>query len=141
MSRSGYTEDDGDSYYPVWFWRQAVRRAIDGKRGQVFLREMIEALDAMPEKRLIAGELEYNGNVCALGAVCRKRGLDLRYSGSLGNANLASFFNIACALVREIEYMNDEWLGGVTPEQRWQKMRAWAVENLIQEESGVNDAR
>ena len=133
MSRSGYADEDSEDY-PVVFWRQAVQRAIDGKRGQAFLREMIEALDAMPEKRLISGYLEYNGNVCALGAVCRKRGLNLKGWEAFEAPNLARSFNIANALVREIMYMNDEAFWNVTPEQRWEKMRAWAVENLIKDD-------
>ncbi len=138
MSRSGYAQDDGDSYYPVWLWRQAVQRAIDGKRGQVFLREMIEALDALPEKRLISGELEYGGNVCALGAVCRKRELNLKGWDASETLHLAHSFNIANALVREIMYMNDEAFGNATPEQRWQKMRAWVVEKLTKDDSRLS---
>lgn len=43
-------------------WRGAVASAIRGKRGQAFLREMLAALDAMPEKRLIAGSLVFDGH-------------------------------------------------------------------------------
>ncbi len=142
MSRSGYDDGD-DGEYSVWLWRQAVSRAIKGKRGQAFLREMIEALDAMPEKRLFNGALESeeDGSVCALGAVVRKRGLDLPKLNYASNEYLADSLHISRALVCEIEYLNDEQLRRVTPEDRWVKMRAWAVENLVQDGAGGNDAR
>jgi hypothetical protein len=38
---------------------------------------LVAALDAMPDKRLIAHELRKNGEVCALGSVGAARGLDL----------------------------------------------------------------
>jgi hypothetical protein len=67
MSRSGY--QDYTDQWEVIRWRGAVRSAIRGKRGQAFLREMLAALDALPDKRLIRNELEVNGEYCALGAV------------------------------------------------------------------------
>lgn len=57
MSRSGYYEDYEHDWYQI-MWRGAVKRAIRGKRGQAFLREMLTALDALPEPRLIAEKLE-----------------------------------------------------------------------------------
>ena len=141
MSRSGYGDDDTEEC-PVWFWAQAVKRAIHGKRGQSFLREMIEALDAMPKKRLIKDEIEEDGNVCALGAVARKRALDLMKLNELGNRDVAHEFGISFALTCEITYLNDEEFWRATPEQRWQKMREWAIKNLDQHESkGGNDGR
>ena len=51
MSRSGYTDEcDGWEFVR---WRGAVNSAIRGKRGQAFLNEMVTALDAMQEKRLL----------------------------------------------------------------------------------------
>lgn len=56
MSRSGYS-DDLDSWSMIR-WRGAVTSATRGARGQAFFREMLAALDAMPEKKLIADDLE-----------------------------------------------------------------------------------
>ena len=66
MSRSGYTDEcDG---WELVRWRGAVNSAIRGKRGQAFLNEMVTALDAMQEKRLVSGLLETgDGDCCALG--------------------------------------------------------------------------
>lgn len=76
MSRSGYTDDDCDNTLNLY--RGTVQRAIRGKRGQAFLRELAAAMDSMPVKELIANELVApNGQVCAIGAVCQARGLDV----------------------------------------------------------------
>lgn len=60
MSRSGYVDDMGDQWAMIRY-RGAVSSAIRGRRGQAFLREMLAALDAMPEKRLISGALVFDG--------------------------------------------------------------------------------
>lgn len=60
MSRSGYVDDMCDQWALIRY-RGAVSSAIRGKRGQAFLREMLAALDAMPEKRLISGVLVFDG--------------------------------------------------------------------------------
>lgn len=135
MSRSGYT-DDGDN---LAMWRGQVASAIRGRRGQAFLREMVEALDAMPEKRLILHELRKDGEVCALGSVGAKRGIEMEKLDPEDTRSLSTAFGIAHQLVAEIEYMNDEyndfkWIGNtrieITPEERWRNMRAWAMKNI-----------
>ncbi len=57
MSRSGYC-DDIDDPLALGRWRGQVKSATRGQRGQKLLREMLAALDAMPEKRLVSGALE-----------------------------------------------------------------------------------
>ena len=129
MSRAGYSDDI--DHWALIRWRGQVASAMKGKRGQAFLRELIDALDAMPEKRLIAGELQEGGNVCAIGSVGARRGLDMSGLDPHDPETLSGAFGIAHQLVREIEFMNDEavcW--NETDEQRWSRMRAWAVENL-----------
>ena len=79
MSRHGYTEDepwDVADMLRQAGWRQAVRNAIKGKRGQAFLRELRDALEAMPVHELAAQSFTRGGEVCALGSVMLKRGLD-----------------------------------------------------------------
>jgi hypothetical protein len=56
MGRHGYT-DDSDDVLDLGRWRAQVSSAIRGKRGQRFLRDVIRALDALPEKRLIKNDL------------------------------------------------------------------------------------
>jgi hypothetical protein len=69
MNRSGYDEDSCLDQWSHIRWRGQVASAIRGKRGQTFLHELADALDAMPEKRLIAHELQEGANVCAIGSV------------------------------------------------------------------------
>jgi hypothetical protein len=132
MNRAGYSDD-------VWGlelgrWRGQVASAIRGKRGQAFLRELIEALDALPEKRLIAHDLQSGNNVCAIGSVGLKRGVDMTALDPDDPETIANTFGIAHQVVREIEYMNDEAYWNDTPEHRWERMRAWAVANLKREQ-------
>ena len=132
MSRAGYT-DDIDSQEAQWAsirWRGQVMSAIKGKRGQAFLRELIEAMDAMPEKKLIAHELHHDGAVCAIGSVGVRRGLDMSALDPEDPGPIAAAFGIAEQMVREIEFMNDEAWYGSDPEGRWRFMRNWAESNL-----------
>ena len=130
MTRSGYSDDYGEDPLVHGRWRAQVASAIRGKRGQAFLRELIEALDELPEKRLITNDLEHAGNVCAIGSVGLKRGIDMSNLDPEDPYPIARAFGIAPQMVMEIEYMNDEGYYHQTPEQRWKFMRDWAVSNL-----------
>jgi hypothetical protein len=132
MSRSGYCEDGDINPLELGRWRAQVASSIRGKRGQAFLRELVEALDAMPEKRLIASDLEHAGNVCAIGSVGLKRGVDMSRLDPEYPEGIAGEFGIAHQLVREIEWLNDEGYYGQMPEGRWKFMRDWAVSQLIE---------
>jgi hypothetical protein len=46
MSRSGYDESCDDNWGLIC-WRGAVASALRGRRGQAFLRELVDALDAV----------------------------------------------------------------------------------------------
>jgi hypothetical protein len=130
MSRSGYSDDiDG---WELIRWRGAVKSAIRGKRGQEFLRTLLQALDALPVKRLIDKELEADGEVCALGSVGRLRNIDMSTLDPEDYDGLAQTFNIAPCLVREIEYMNDEYLyyRQASPEKRYEAVRSWVIGEL-----------
>lgn len=131
MSRSGYI-DDIENEWAMICWRGAVASAIRGARGQALLREMLAALDAMPQKRLIADDLERGGEVCALGAVGRKRGIDMSGLDPEDRDIIAGAFGIAPALAAEITFMNDEYYAwkGMTPELRFEKMRGWIAKQI-----------
>lgn len=137
MSRSGYT-DDRDDNLALGRWRAQVNSAIRGKRGQAFLRELIVALDAMPEKALIAEELVTSeGSVCAIGAVCKARGIDVSKVDCDDPEAVAASVGIASQMAAEIEYENDEgaWPNNSeTREERWQRMRKWADGCLLKSE-------
>src|SRR5271170_325274 len=108
MSRSGYWDDwDGDGRPPE-FYRRAIENAINGKRGQAFLSELLAALDALPQPRLIAGQLIEDGEVCALGALAVRRGMDVSKVDIEDPDSVAEAFNIPRCLAAEIEYENDD---------------------------------
>jgi hypothetical protein len=114
MSRSGYSGDWDDNWSMIMY-RGAVASALRGKRGQALLREMLAALDALPERKLVSGMME------------KARGLDMtpldpaRYDEQDFGDVVARTFGIAPALAREIMWANDEksqyWYTE-TPEQR-----------------------
>ncbi len=137
MSRAGYT-DEFDERYPnaTALYRQRVRNAVRGKRGQAFLRELGDALDAMPEKKLAARTVAKDGDCCALGCVALRRGVDLapitytdaddeECDGDWTTEWLRDQLGIPDCLAREIVYENDECgPAGETPAQRWVRVRS-----------------
>lgn len=164
MSRSGLYEDDGDDPLAYGRWRAQVKSAIKGKRGQALLRDMLAALDAMPDKRLIAGKLIFDGtpefddpretedvivggdqlvtgtgrtvcvgDVCALGALGRARGMDMSKMNQFEAEFVADAFGVAHQLAREIIWMNDDaGPHNETPEQIFTRVRAWVAAQIIQ---------
>lgn len=143
MSRSGYCDDIEDNWRHIC-WRGAVNSALKGKRGQGFLIELRDALDAMPVKRLVANELQADGEFCTLGVLGAKRGMDLAKLDPDCAESVSAAFDIAGAMAREIVYENDEYGGEhqwqpdgtyqyvkESPEHRWTRMRAW-VDSQIQ---------
>jgi hypothetical protein len=141
MSRSGYSTNLDN--WDLIRWRGQVASATRGKRGQALLREMLAALDAMPEKRLVTDALvDDGGGVCALGALGQARGLDMKGLDACEPEDVAKAFGVAKPLAAEIMYMNDDpdWgylLDDRTPEgkrrldeKRWQQMRDWVAEQI-----------
>lgn len=109
MSRSGLFEDDGEDPLAHGRWRGAVASAIRGKRGQAFLRELAEALDAMPQKWLVAGELQSeDGCNCTLGVIASKRGLDVTSMDIDDYDFIAGSLGVNAKIAQEIMWENDE---------------------------------
>ncbi len=137
MSRSGYIEVEDPLDHGRY--RAQVASAIRGKRGQRLLRDLLAALDAMPEKRLIAHELQdESGEVCALGACGRARGMDLTKIDPTEPCDVADAFDIADQLAREIAHVNDDdktYVDGkfrdITPEERFVRVRKWVEGHLL----------
>ncbi len=133
MSRSGYCDDIDQQ--DLAMWRGRVTSAMRGKRGQVLLREMLEALDAMPVKELVYHDLVSDSGVCALGAVGRHKKLpEIETIDPEDHASLSKMFNVAECMIQEIEAMNDE--GSYELEaasaKRWERMRKWVAKNINQ---------
>lgn len=130
MSRSGYYDDcDG---WDLIRWRGAVASAMRGARGQAFLKEMAAALEVMPEKKLIAEELESGDYVCAIGAVGRARGTPMAGIDPENYTKIARTFGISEALAREVMFENDG-RRRESPEERWVRMRTWVRNHIKQE--------
>lgn len=130
MSRSGYS-DDLDNWELIK-WRGQVSSAIRGKRGQKLLRELAEAMDAMPTKELAANALHVDGAYCALGVVGAKRGVDLSALDPYDQEGVGKAFDIARPLAAEIAAINDDDFGykSETPAHRWKRVREWVAEQI-----------
>lgn len=147
MSRHGYSDDYDDDPWALIRWRGQVASAMRGKRGQRLLRDMVAALDAMPVKRLVTLDLERDGEVCALGAVARARGVEVGPVQESIDADdddvaeaTAALFDVAVPLVREVTYENDEGRRYETDEERWRHMRDWAARQIIVSPDELVDA-
>lgn len=160
MSRSGYTDGDCDPevMLSVYGWSANVRRCIAGRKGQAFMWELYHSLHALPEHVLITGGLQdQSGACCALGAVGRFRGMEMPAEFCITDegepddyefqAAMGPLFGIKGMLAREVMFYNDEanewhevpgpplyWHGMLrrdeNPAERWQRMRAWVVDQL-----------
>lgn len=133
MSRSGYYDYEPESQEERWTsirWRGAVNSAIRGKRGQRLLCELRDGMDAMEEKKLISDTLEKDGCFCALGVVGNHRDMDMSWIDAQDSEQVASAFDIAAALAREIVYTNDEHWDIETDEARWARVRQWVQANI-----------
>lgn len=117
MSRHGYS-DDQDDPLAIGRWQGAVKSALRGERGQAALRELLQALDAMPDKRLYPGSFATaDGEFCALGVLGAHRGIETADLGDEDDCDpdhVGQRFNIASAMAAEVMYLNDEYLVDTT---------------------------
>jgi hypothetical protein len=135
MSRSGFDIDGDHDQWAQIRWAGQFASAARGKRGQAFWRDLLQALDEMPDKRLVAHDLVADGAYCTIGALGAKRGVELEKIDPYDYDTLAKTFNVAHQLVREVEWMNDEAVYRETPEQRWVRMRDYVAQQIKPTES------
>lgn len=130
MSRSGYSNDL--DVLDLGRWRAIIASASRGKRGQAFFRDLLAALDAMPDRRLIASDIiDDSGCMCALGALAANKGVPPESLDAYDYESLGKTFDIAHQLAQEVMYENDEGqYPRETPEGRWHRIRAWAVSQI-----------
>lgn len=138
----GYFDGEVDETNPVHMIAHTwLERAIKGRRGQSMLRDLADALDAMPEKRLVRGNFTCTDGLCTLGALATARGVDMTQLQERAhriqddpddwvaveelNDDAAKEFKIARSLAAEVMYTNDTGPRDETPEQRWKRMRQW----------------
>lgn len=132
MSRSGYIEEFEDQRL-LAMYRGVVASVIRSKRGQAFLKELAAAMDAMPEKALISGELvNAEGDCCTIGVVCKARHVDVSQIDYEVPEQVGAAVGIAKQMAAEIEWMNDEYGSwDETPEERWKRMRRWVAAQIL----------
>jgi hypothetical protein len=146
---------DGDEPYPNagYLFGANVGRALQGKTGQKLLREIEEALLAMPEKKLWAYVVCEAGRVCTLGAVAVERAIKAGKSREEALSDLekeAKTLDHGDDVDKTFKYLKD--LIGIkqhclawqivfendemyckTPEERYAKMLNWIHGNIIKE--------
>jgi hypothetical protein len=120
----------------------ALRSAVRGKRGQRFIRDLVQALDALPSPELAAGALEDEDTecCCAFGAVRRFRGSDAvplwfdPMEEDLTPDHLAEPFNVSETLAWAVVQVNEDGMTGndvSTRRHRWNVVKDWAIRQLI----------
>ena len=137
MGRSGYSDDCEN----LELYRSAVRRAMAGRRGQKALRDLLDALDAMPDKQLIQHSFSAACGVCSLGALAAHLGIDVSDLDEeqhdpddpepIDTGVVGARLDIAPSMAAEVMFMNDEasW-HAESPEKRWARMREWAARHI-----------
>lgn len=138
MSRIEYYDCDNPA---ALLWDCTLQRAVSGKRGQTFLKELEAALVTLPSKRLIANDLcDSLGDVCAVGALIQKRAfaagatleqfIEENKYGDSDPEVLKTRLGAAFTLVWSVVEANDESCYECTPEERYQKMLGWVRERI-----------
>jgi hypothetical protein len=141
--------DGSDDPMPEGLWWSAYRRARTSKRGQQVLRDLEQALLAIPDKRLAYEHISHEGAVCAVGAYVtwkeQQAGKDRsavikeledayywEHESLRQTAEVGKEAGIAWTLAWEIGAANDYDFGkGFTPEERWERMLAWVRNQMI----------
>src|SRR5262245_59672680 len=133
MSRINYADEED---HPGQFelWQANCLRSIKGRKGQAALRELEQALLALPEKRLIADELENaDGQVCAIGALVKHKNhtpkADPEYEMEavgveMGMPEMVAW-KVVCLNDHELDTRYDRDLGRcvpITPEERYERV-------------------
>lgn len=125
MSRSGYSDGDdcdSDAMLRMYGWQANVQRCIGGRKGQAFMWELYQSLEALPKKELITGALVDTNtqSVCSLGAVAVHRGMSIPAEFCTTGAPddepdefefaqaMGPLFGLKDMLAREVMYINDE---------------------------------
>lgn len=149
--------DEEDRPGQFALWDANCRRSLRGKDGQKALRELEAALLALPEKRLIRDALTNDdGEVCAVGAYARHKGLDLsKFDPEYESDEVGIAAGMPPLVAWKVVALNDVTLdtvwevadgplnrwdahykGGVavvrdmTPEERYEKVLTWVRSQL-----------
>lgn len=137
--RISYSEDED---FPGQFglWQANCVRSIKGKAGQTVLRELELALLALPEKRLIADELQtVAGEVCAIGALVKYCGIEKTQSDPEEMEDVGVELGLPRLVAWKVVALNDVEIQGhyeqgiyqpVTPEERYKRVLKWVQRQI-----------
>jgi hypothetical protein len=154
--RIGYSDEED---FPGQFglWQGNCQRSLHGKAGQVALRELESALLALPEKRLIAEQLQDDwGDVCAIGAVAMQRNAiteEMKADAEYDMERIGEDLGMPRLVAWKVVEQNDLQFNGndlvllegpyrwpaeqpyayvpITPEQRYERMLAWVQSQIV----------
>lgn len=161
MSRIDYVDcDDNESFLRACAFSANTERHLKGEKGQKALKELEEALLALPEKKLIyfnfvtrKSILDEVGEVCALGAVALKRRMDkgmtraqairdmeekapegpdyIKVSAWESIEETSEFLKLKPNFVWSVVEQNDEQCGNkVSPEDRYRHVLEWVQKRI-----------
>lgn len=147
MSRSCYSDDFGDEFPgQIHLFRANVERSLRSAHGQARLRELRDALLAMPVKELHADIFVADDRqACALGAwalartqgdVGAARAMVANPHADLEDTDIAkelALYHWPRLVVLETVYQNDEGAGwrAEDPTRRYQRMLEWVEAQLV----------
>lgn len=138
-----FAGDYEENFAGQWaLWEKNLRRNFSGKPGQAILRELREALLALPEKRLIQTRLaDEQGNVCTLGALAAYRAADRtaelvelaelieeegdfidEWEAQEQTLAVARGMGVKTPMAVELAYINDDGPHEETPEARYERV-------------------
>jgi hypothetical protein len=130
MSRINVSEDCDEFPNAAELWHANIQRSLAGRKGQAILRELRDALLALPQKRLID---EYvaneQGEVCTVGALLLERRVRAGEDREAALADLAKVEDYTDSYAADkgvpkilawwFAYVNDYELRHLTPEDRY----------------------
>jgi len=133
-----YDCGDYDNWSYICF-AGALRKTIDGKRGQEFLKKFRDILAAMPEKKLINGEITNGrGCFCALGAALHANGVEVKEGGFGGGEDyhsISTALGISPTLATQIAFVNDEVGSYYSNDyERFRAVEKWVNENIKEDQ-------
>lgn len=128
-------------------WDANVERALNGRKGQAMLRELEQALLALPHKRLIDSDFKQDGDVCVVGALAIQRvkrfletdDFQTAYSGLPdfeGEPDEIAWYaethlGMSRLLAWHLQFKNDEEYAGASPELRYDNMLQWVRSRIV----------
>lgn len=141
--RIGYSDEEEFSGQ-FFLWQANCERSLAGKAGRQALTDLRDELLRMNVKRLIGNDLAVDGEVCAVGALLKARGVPQDRLESFDDLyqttdDIAVREGRVPKLVAwKLVELNDMDLVSCTPEERYAKVLAWVEYRLSRATNGNN---